>query len=387
MNEIENLIKQKQYDPNGVEFKKLGEVCKFKRGTTITAKDAIEGAVPVIAGGQAPAYYHNVANRTGETISVSSSGAYAGYVAYWTIPVFLSDSFSVNPDPKLLITKYVYYFLKNIQEQIHNSKKGSGVPHVHGSDLDKFIIPLPPLAVQHEIVSILDKFTTLEAELEARRKQYEHYRSKLLTFNEIWGWCGGKWLTLKEICLVITNIKWKEMVGKEFRYIDLTSVSCENNQITKTQTINSENAPSRAQQIIAIGDVIFGTTRPTLKRYCSITAEYDGQICSTGFCVLRADKDVVLPKYLFYSLTTMDFYNYVEHNQEGAGYPAIPNSKVFKYDIPIPPLEEQARIVAILDKFDALVNDLSAGLPAEIKMRKQQYEYYRNKLLTFEKAA
>jgi type I restriction enzyme S subunit len=185
MNKIEQMIAELR--PNSVEFKKLGEVCEFQRGTTITAKDAVEGDVPVIAGGQTPAYYHNVANRTGETISVSSSGAYAGFVAYWTIPVFLSDSFSVNPYSGLLLTKYVYYFLKNIQEQIHNSKKGSGVPHVHGSDLAKFIIPVPPLPIQQEIVNILDKFTALEAELEAeleaRKKQYEYYRNALLTFT------------------------------------------------------------------------------------------------------------------------------------------------------------------------------------------------------------
>jgi len=183
MNKIQKLITE--LCSNGVEFKKLGEVCEFQRGRTITAKDAVEGDAPVIAGRQTPAYYHNVANRTGETISLSSSGAYAGFVNFWTIPVFLSDSFSVNPNAEILIPKYVFYFLRNIQGQIHNSKKGSGVPHVHGSDLEKLEIPLPPLVLQQEIVNILDKFTELEAELEARKKQYEHYRSKLLTFNNI----------------------------------------------------------------------------------------------------------------------------------------------------------------------------------------------------------
>ncbi|MDR1973978.1 MAG: restriction endonuclease subunit S [Bacteroidales bacterium] len=177
------------------------------------------------------------------------------------------------------------------------------------------------------------------------------------------------------------------MSGQEFRYIDLTSVNRENNQIIETKIISSENAPSRAQQIVETDDVIFGTTRPTLRRYCFITPDYDGQICSTGFCVLRTNKEIVLPKYLFYTLTTVDFYNYVENNQEGAGYPAIPNSKVMKYKLAIPSISEQNRIVAILDKFEALVNDISSGLPAEIAARKQQYEYYRNKLLTFKKVA
>ena len=88
---------------------------------------------------------------------------------------------------------------------------------------------------------------------------------------------------------------------------------------------------------------------------------------NAGFCVLRANKEFILSKYLYFILTTNDFYYYVENNQEGAGYPAIPNSKVMKYKVAIPPLEEQNSIVAILDKFDKLVNDISEGLPAEIK--------------------
>lgn len=170
-----------------IKFKKLGDVCEFQRGMTITQKEAIEGEVPVIAGGQRPSYYHNSYNRRGETIAVSGSGAYAGFVSYWTIPVFLSDSFSVNCDNNILITKYVYYFLKHYQKAIHDTKKGSGVPHVHGSSIAHFIIPIPPLPTQHEIVSILDKFTALEAELEAeletRKKQYEYYRNELLSFE------------------------------------------------------------------------------------------------------------------------------------------------------------------------------------------------------------
>ena len=158
-----------------------------------------------------------------------------------------------------------------------------------------------------------------------------------------------------------------------------------NNKVTETQLITSQNAPSRARQVVKNDDVIFGTTRPTLQRYCLITPEYDGQICSTGFCVLRANKELILPKYLFFVLTTSDFYNYVECNQEGASYPAISNSKVKEYKIALLSLEEQERIVAILDKFDALVNDISVGLPAEIEARRKQYEYYRGKLLNFKK--
>ncbi|GAO98350.1 putative type-1 restriction enzyme specificity protein MPN_089 [Caedimonas varicaedens] len=241
---------------------------------------------------------------------------------------------------------------------------------------------------------MLDAFTKLEAELkaelkaelEARRKQYSHYRDKLLSFNDnIRG--GVSWKTMGEICMKTNNIKWKENAGKDYAYIDLSSVSRENNEITETQKIHASNAPSRAQQIVLEDDIIFGTTRPTLKRFCYIPKKYDGQICSTGFCVLSADKKQVLPKYLYFSITTTAFNDYVERNQEGAGYPAISDAKVKNFKIPVPSMEEQERIVSILDKFDVLVNDISEGLPAEITARRQQYEYYRDKLLSFQEAA
>jgi type I restriction enzyme S subunit len=188
---------------------------------------------------------------------------------------------------------------------------------------------------------------------------------------------------LSEVCLKTKNIKWSENAGREFEYIDLSSVCRENNNISETQTINAENAPSRAQQIVQLNDVIFATTRPTLKRYSYIDTQHDGQICSTGFCVLRADTKQILPKYLFYLITASDFGNYVEQNQEGTSYPAISDAKVKNYGFALPTLDEQKRIVALLDKFATLTTNLTQGLPAEIEARQKQYEYYRDKLLTF----
>jgi type I restriction enzyme S subunit len=192
-----------------------------------------------------------------------------------------------------------------------------------------------------------------------------------------------EWKKLDEVCLKTDNIKWKEHQKAEFSYIDLSSVNRENNKIFQVQKINSKNAPSRAQQIVLENDVIFGTTRPTLKRYSLITSEFHNQICSSGFCVLRANINIILPGYLFFILTSTLFYGYVENNQEGAGYPSISNNKVKQFRIPIPDLSVQERIVSILNNFDKLVNDISTGLPAEIAARCKQYEYYRNNLLTF----
>ncbi|MEI0581240.1 restriction endonuclease subunit S [Brachyspira pilosicoli] len=247
-------------------------------------------------------------------------------------------------------------------------------------------IPLPPIEVQEEIVRILDEFTEkttklqelLHRETVLRKKQYEYYRDKLLTFNN-----NIEFKSLSECILNINNIKWNISQDKKFKYIDLSSVSRENNQILECQVIDYETAPSRAQQIVIKDDVIFGTTRPMLKRMCIIPKTYDNQICSTGFCVLRANKQIVLPKWILYCISTKDFFIYVDKNQKGVSYPAILDKEVKKYKIPVPPLEEQERIVKILDQFDTLCNDITKGLPAEIEMRKKQYEYYRDKLLTF----
>ncbi|GAA9218078.1 hypothetical protein HpHA210_04660 [Helicobacter pylori] len=179
--------------PKGVEFRKLGEVCDFQKGKSITKKAVTFGKVPVISGGRQPAYYHNEANRSGETIAISSSGVYAGYVSYWDIPVFLADSFSVSPKQKTLMPKYLFHYLTTQQDAIHATKSTGGIPHVYSKDLQNFLIPIPPLEIQQEIVKILDQFLALTtdllagipAEIEARKKQYEYYREKLLTFKPL----------------------------------------------------------------------------------------------------------------------------------------------------------------------------------------------------------
>ncbi|WQY36125.1 restriction endonuclease subunit S [Helicobacter pylori] len=179
--------------PKGVEFRKLGEVCDFQKGKSITKKAVTFGKVPVISGGRQPAYYHNEANRSGETIAISSSGVYAGYVSYWDIPVFLADSFSVSPKQKTLMPKYLFHYLTTQQDAIHATKSTGGIPHVYSKDLQNFLIPIPPLEIQQEIVKILDQFSILTtdllagipAEIKARKKQYEYYREKLLSFKPL----------------------------------------------------------------------------------------------------------------------------------------------------------------------------------------------------------
>lgn len=193
-----------------------------------------------------------------------------------------------------------------------------------------------------------------------------------------------EWKPLGDVVLPTSNIRWRD-TSKSYRYVDLTSVCRETNTIIETLKITKDDAPSRAQKLILKDDVIFATTRPTQQRLCLITEEFSGEVASTGYCILRANTDVVLPKWIYFWITSNRFKNYVEENQSGSAYPAISDFKVKEFRIPMPSIEEQERIVSILDKFDTLTTSISEGLPKEIELRQKQYEYYRDMLLTFPK--
>lgn len=205
------------------------------------------------------------------------------------------------------------------------------------------------------------------------------YLEKLLDGVEV------EWKTLEDITLRTSNIKWREVI-RSYRYIDLTSVDIATKKITETTEITKNNAPSRAQKLVDENDVIFATTRPTQQRFCLIDSEYAGEVASTGYCILRAKQDQVLPKWILHWISTPIFKKYVEENQSGSAYPAISDSKVKECLIPIPcpsnpekSLAIQSEIVRILDKF----TELTAELTAELSMRKKQYNYYRDQLLNF----
>jgi type I restriction enzyme S subunit len=171
----------------------LSEISVLFRGEYITKIDTPEGNIPVILGGKEPAYYIDHPNHNGEVVVIARSGASAGFVSYWNQPIFVTDGFGYEGKEGLIITKYFYYILKNIEADINSMKRGAGVPHVSGETIGKILLPVPPVSEQQRIVSILDRFDAicsnltsgLPAEIEARKKQYEYYRDKLLTFSNI----------------------------------------------------------------------------------------------------------------------------------------------------------------------------------------------------------
>ena len=151
----------------------LSDICELKRGTAITKKDIVEGNIPVIAGGQKPAYFHNEFNRSGETITVAGSGAYAGFINYYNVPIFVSDAFTIKPlDEKICKTKYLYNVLKAKQDYVYSLQSGMGIPHLYTKDLIDYEIPLPPLEVQEEIVKELDGY---QAVIDGAQKVIESY--------------------------------------------------------------------------------------------------------------------------------------------------------------------------------------------------------------------
>lgn len=364
MNEIEKLIAE--LCPNGVEWKELGEVCEFKRGQSLTSKKAVAGDVPVISGGQKPAFMHNTPNREGETIVVAGSGAYAGFVSYWDKPIFVSDAFSVDiKNLHEVSVRYVFHFLLNNQQKIYATKSGAGVPHVYGKNIAKFLIPIPPLEIQEEIVKTLDKFTEyvteltseLTSELTLRQKQYLFYRDKLLSFeDEVY---QVEWKAFGEVAKLKNGKDWKELGrgtvpvygsgGEMGEFVDQFSYDKPTVLIPRKGSISN----------------LFYLDKP----FWNVDTIYYTEI----------DRGQIIPKYLYYFMKTLDLKNMATNPTR----PSLTQSIIDKIKLPVPSLQIQERIVQVLDNFDAVCNDLNIGLPKEIELRQKQYEYFRDKLLTF----
>ena len=155
------------------ETKRLGEIAKIQKGSLITEKNVVPGAIPVIAGGQKPAYFHNTANRTGKTITVSGSGAYAGFVALHNRPIFASDCSTISESPSFSID-FIYYYLVYNQNTIYKAQTGGAQPHVHPVDLMPLQVDLPPLPEQEAIASVL---SDMDAEINALKQRRDKTRA------------------------------------------------------------------------------------------------------------------------------------------------------------------------------------------------------------------
>lgn len=389
MKNLETLIQE--LCPDGVEFVKLGDVCEIKTGKGITQKDCSESSkYPVYSGGKEPMGYYKEFNRNANTVTVSRVGAYAGFVNYVTEDFYLNDKcFSVLPQKDEDInSKYLYYKLKALECSIINMQSGGGVPTINTKKVGSLEIPLPPIEVQTEIVRILDKFTSLEAELEAelvcRKRQYEYYRDKLLSFDNV----GGQeveWKKIGEICDTLSGFPFdsskfqtsgiKLMRGKNVKrgYFDFNE---DDDRYWESPNGLEKYLLQDKDIIISMDGSLVG------KSFAMLSKRHLPLLLVQRVARVRAKR--VNQNYLFHNIAHR-FSSYVDKKKTGGAIPHVSMKDIQNFSIPVPSLQEQERIATILDRFESLTTSLQSGLPAEIAARRQQYEHYRDKLLTFKR--
>ena len=320
--------------------------------------------------------------------------------------VTADNRIATSSDTAVLSNKFLYYWLNNNIDLIAKTYRGAGIQHPSMLDVLSIKVPIPPLEVQDEIVKILDRFADyaveLQVELQARRLQYEYYRNLLLTFNPSAYGCGTD--DAQKISVIARGghsyeIQWKTMGeigtfirGNGLQKKDFTEsgVGCIHyGQIythygtfaDKTKSFVTEGLAKKLLEV-ENGDIVLACTSENIEDVAKAVAWLGKETIVTGghSVVFKHNQN---PKYIAYFMQTALFFNQKKKYAYGAKVIDIKSEDLAKILIPIPPLELQEKIVAILDRFETLVNDLSKGLPAEIEAVKARYEYYRNKLLGF----
>lgn len=365
MHYIENLLQGQK-----VEWKTLAEVCSVLRGKRLTKKELVEnGEYPVFHGGLIPLGRYDKFNRKANQTMVINTGS-VGEVVWSDVDFWSSDGTFVIETNNQIDDKFLYHFLKTKENDFKNQKREGGVPTIERGVIERLKIPIPPLTVQQEIANILDKFTTLEAELDCRKRQYHHYRDTLLTFGD-----NVEWKTLGEVAEYSkTRISYEQL--NEANYVGVDNLL--QNRAGKTLSNYVPNSGNSTEFIK--NDILIGNIRPYLKKIwqADCIGGTNGDVL-----VIRINNEILNPRYLYQVLADDKFFEYNMQHAKGAKMPRGNKEAILQYKIPLPPIEEQKKIVNILDKFDTLVNDISQGLPAEIIARRKQYEYYRERLLSF----
>ncbi|MDK4285179.1 restriction endonuclease subunit S [Corynebacterium pseudodiphtheriticum] len=387
MSRVDDLIKE--LCPNGVEYKQFGELGKFSRGGGIQKKHFTDTGVPAVHYGQIYTHYgiwaeeanRFVAAHDAEKAKRASHGDVLiadasendedlGSAVAWLgdHDVVLSNHLIVFTPESGLDSKYVSYFLRSsgFQDQKRKIASGTKVRSLSVRAVSSVEIPVPPLEIQQEIARILDKFTQLEAELEAeleaRRKQYAYYREQLLTAGD----SDTKSVMLKDISDMKAG---KSIPAAEIsdKYSEGTPVPCFGGGGMRGYVAESNQTG---------GKVLIGRQGAL----CGNVAWASDDFYATEHAVVVSAQSELDPRWAFHKFIAMNLNQYASKSAQ----PGLAVQKLKKLQIDLPPLARQREVAAILDKFDALVNDISTGLPAEIAARRKQYEYYRNKLLSFE---
>ena len=377
---------------------KLGDICELNRGKTLTLTQIIEGKYPVIGGGQKPMGYHKEYNRKENTILVSQSGSYAGYLSKYDAKVWASDCFSIEPKEKIINENFLWYYLKFNQELIYKLQHGNGQPHVNTNDMKDFLIPNLPQEHQEEIVNFLDDiYQTAKIEDTIKylkdkpifnlliARNYEGFRD-IIFFQE----------NIPKLIFELENIPKKKNLQVqsifqsyrpqceikklgdiveinpvhkfEYKFINYVEISSiKNNKIIDT-TFYDNNFPSRAKRIVNYNDVIISNVRPNLKNISIIDINKENLVVSTGFNVLRPNKNIIT-KYLFEILKTNNITSYLVNKCNGDSPPSYNLSAIQNLQIPVPPLEIQEEIIKrieLLEQESSHYNQYAKMLQTEL---------------------
>lgn len=395
---------EKLLDNQPVEWKKLGEIGIFQRGTSFQKKHFTDEGIPCIHYGQIYTRYNLSADKTISFLSPEFASrarkAQSGDLIIATTSENDEDvckAIAWEGQEEVVVSndacfyhhtmhpRYVAYFFQTeqFQKQKRSYITGTKVRRVNAIDLARIEIPLPPLSVQSRIVEILDKFTAMEAELEEqlqaelelRKKQYAYYREQLLNFSYTPSEFNIVYKKLGEVAQYSKGrIDASTLSAKNYVGVDNLLQDCQGKKL-------SEHVPTEGRcTAYSPKDILIGNIRPYLKKiwFADNAGGTNGDVL-----VIQTTDERVLPEYLYQVLSDDAFFTYDMQHAKGAKMPRGNKDKILDYKIPLPPLSEQARIVEILDKFDILTNSISEGLPLEIQLRRQQYEYYREQLLAF----
>lgn len=395
--------------PGGVRYMTIGDLGTLKRGKGLTKKDLIDSGIGAVHYGQIYTRYGVWAEETISFVKPSSAERYTPVEPGDLIITNTSENIEdvgkslawIGKDP--IITgghatvlhhgqnpKYLSYVFQSEVFQVAKRKYCRGVKVIELAPeyIARIKIPVPPLEVQNQVVKILDTFTELEAELEARCKQYEYYRDLLLDYDSDSLRSHATLKKLGELCEIsrgasprpISKFITKD-IDDSVPWIKIGDVETNSKYVTQTAQFITPDGAEKSREI-SPGDFILSNSMSFGRPYIS---KIYGCI-HDGWLKLSKFEEHYLPDFLYHLLRS----NAVQSQFRaavGSGTVSNLNSKLVAQTIvPVPSLTEQERIVSILDKFDALVNDISVGLPAEIDARRKQYEHYREKLLSFEEA-
>ncbi|MGO3061742.1 MAG: restriction endonuclease subunit S [Brevibacterium aurantiacum] len=363
MSRIDELIQK--LCPSGVEYVTLLELLgSIPRGRRLTkAALAEDGQVPVYHGGLEPIGFHDQSNSRAMTVMVINTGASSGTVGWSEVPFWCSDGCFALPHSERVESKYLYYFALSNQKFFTDRVRRAGIPTLAADSVLSLRIPVPPLEVQCEIVRVLDKFTQLEAELEAeleaRRTQYEHYRTEFLTFGD-----DVPRRPLREVATIGTGSHDTKDATPDGEFIFYAR---------GREPLRLDSYDFDEQAIITAGDGV-GVGK--------VFHFADGKYALHQRAYRVVPGKQIDSRFIYHYLVS-DFSRYLERTSVHASVTSLRRPMFLKYPVPVPPRAEQERIVATLDKLDALVNDISIGLPGELVARRKQYEHYRDRLLTF----